>query len=73
MTNILLGFAIIAVGAFLAWLYRQWARVDADGRKKMSEREFQKSQPQRKAGTARVGDAGPTHGKRSGAPQFGRR
>jgi len=73
MTNILLGFAIIAVGAFLAWLYRQWARVDADGRKKMSEREFQKSQPQRKAGAARVGDAGPTHAKRSGAPQFGRR
>ena len=58
MTNTLLGFAIIAVGAFLAWLYRQWARADADSLKKMSEREFQKSQPNRKAGAARVAGSG---------------
>jgi len=30
MTGTLLGFAIIAAGAFVAWLYQQWARADAD-------------------------------------------
>lgn len=73
MTGTLLGFAIIATGAFLAWLYQQWARADADSRKKMSEREFNKSQAQRKAGTARTADSGSARDKRNKAPHFGRR
>ena len=63
MTGTLLGFAIIAAGAFVAWLYRQWARADADSLKKMSEREFHKSQPNRKAGAARVAGSGAARDK----------
>jgi len=73
MTGTLLGFAIIAAGAFVAWLYQQWARADADSLKKMSEREFQKSQPNRKAGAARVAGSGAARDKRNNAPHFGRR
>jgi hypothetical protein len=73
MTGTLLGFAIIAAGAFVAWLYQQWARADADSLKKMSEREFQKSQPNRKAGASRVAGSDSARDKRHNAPHFGRR
>jgi hypothetical protein len=73
MTGTLLGFAIIAAGAFVAWLYQYWARADADSLKKMSEREFHKSQPNRKAGTARPADANSARDKRNNAHHFGRR
>lgn len=73
MTGTLLGFAIIAAGAFVAWLHQQWARADADSLKKMSEREFHKSQPNRKAGPARVAGSDSGSDKRHNAPHFGRR
>jgi len=73
MTSILLGFAIIAAGVLLAQLFRHWARSDADGRKKMSDRDFNKPQPVRMATTAQVTDAGSKFGKRLQAREFGRR
>jgi hypothetical protein len=73
MTSILLGFAIIAAGVLLAQLFRRWARSDADGRKKMSDRDFNKPQPVRTAATAQVTDAASKFGKRPQAREFGRR
>ncbi len=73
MTSILLGFAIIAAGVFLSQLFRHWARSDADGLKKMSDRDSNKLQPVRTTPTAQAAGAGANFGKRLQARDFGRR
>lgn len=71
MTSILLGFVVIAAGFILAQLFRRWSKADADGLKKMADRE--KAPSTRKASVPDSSGVRANRGKRHSAPDFGRR
>jgi hypothetical protein len=72
MIGTLSGIALIAAGGVLALLYRHWAKLDAESRKKMSERRSKRLHPG-KSSAAQGAEASAVHRKASTKPTFGRR
>lgn len=72
MIGTLSGIALIAAGGVLALLYRHWAKLDAEGRKKMSERRSKPVHPG-KSPAAQGAAASEVHRKANTKPTFGRR
>jgi hypothetical protein len=72
MIGTLSGIALIAAGGVLALLYRHWAKLDAESRKKMSERRS-KGLHSGKSAAVQEGDASAARGRSSSRPTFGRR
>jgi hypothetical protein len=68
MIGILSGIALIAAGGVLALLYRHWAKLDAESRKRMSERQTKGLHPRKPSEVQ-----GTSTGKHKTTPTFGRR
>jgi hypothetical protein len=72
MIGTLSGIALIAAGGVLALLYRHWAKLDAESRKKMSDRRSKRLHPG-KSSAAQGADASAIHRKGNTRQTFGRR